>query len=109
MRPAFFVARRPFFFREFHASSVASCVDTAASVTFAHAGPGRRLQHRRTSTRFWRFQTMKSSKVQWVGLAVWGGSVAAGVVAGGGGGGDGAAPQGTMRFAMTDAPACGYD
>jgi hypothetical protein len=53
---------------------------------------------------------MNSSKLQWVGLAVWSGIVAAGVVAcGGGGGGSGTGAQGSMRFAMTDAPACGYD
>jgi hypothetical protein len=54
---------------------------------------------------------MTSSKLQWIGLAVWGGIVAAGVVACGGGGGDGgsASGQGTMRFAMTDAPGCGLD
>lgn len=53
---------------------------------------------------------MKKHKLQWIGLAAWGGIVAAGVVAcGGGGGGGSAAGQGSMSFAMTDAPACGYD
>jgi hypothetical protein len=54
---------------------------------------------------------MTSSKLQWIGLAAWGGIVAAGVVAcGGGGGGSGSATSdGAMRFAVTDAPACGYD
>lgn len=50
----------------------------------------------------------KSSNLQWIGLAAWSGIVVAGVVACGGGG-DGGAAQGSMRFAMTDAPACGYD
>lgn len=52
---------------------------------------------------------MKRNKLQWIGLAAWGGIVAAGVVACGGGGGAATAGQGSMRFAMTDAPACGYD
>ena len=51
-----------------------------------------------------------SSKLQWIGLAAWGGIVAAGVVAcGGGGGSSSATGDGAMRFAVTDAPACGYD
>jgi hypothetical protein len=53
---------------------------------------------------------MTSSKLQWIGLAAWGGIVAAGVVAcGGGGGSSSATGDGAMRFAVTDAPACGYD
>lgn len=56
---------------------------------------------------------MKSNKVQWIGLAAWCGIVAAGVVACGGGGGSAGAGspagQGAMSFAMTDAPACGFD
>lgn len=54
---------------------------------------------------------MTSRKLQWIGLAAWGGIVAAGVVACGGGGGSAPAPSsdGAMRFAVTDAPACGYD
>jgi hypothetical protein len=53
---------------------------------------------------------MTSSKLQWIGLAAWGGIVAAGVVAcGGGGGGSASTGDGAMRFAVTDAPACGYD
>src|SRR5205814_1338486 len=35
--------------------------------------------------------------------------VVAGVVACGGGGDGGSAAQGSMRFALTDAPSCGYD
>lgn len=52
-----------------------------------------------------------SKKLQWIGLAAWCGIVAGGVVACGGGGGGGTAStgDGTMRFAITDAPACGYD
>jgi hypothetical protein len=53
---------------------------------------------------------MTSSKLQWIALAAWGGIVAAGVVACGGGGGDaGGTATGTIQFALTDAPACGYD
>jgi hypothetical protein len=54
---------------------------------------------------------MTSSKLQWIALAAWGGIVAAGVVACGGGGGSGGSltSEGAMRFAITDAPACGYD
>ncbi|GGH62728.1 lipoprotein [Comamonas phosphati] len=41
----------------------------------------------------------------WTGL----GLIAAVLTACGGGGGDGSAQQGTLKLAMTDAPACGYD
>jgi hypothetical protein len=51
---------------------------------------------------------MKSGKLQMIGLGAWGAIVAAAVVACGGGGGSGAG-EGTMRFAITDAPACGFD
>lgn len=51
---------------------------------------------------------MTSSKLQWIGLAAWGGIVAAGVVACGGGGGS-TPSNGSMSFSITDAPACGYD
>lgn len=50
---------------------------------------------------------MVSNKLHWVGLGAWSAIVAAAVVACGGGGGTSA--EGTMRFAITDAPACGYD
>jgi hypothetical protein len=42
--------------------------------------------------------------LRWIGL----GLIAAGL-AGCGGGGDSSAQQGTLKLAMTDAPACGYD
>jgi hypothetical protein len=51
---------------------------------------------------------MASKNLHWVGLAAWGATVAAAMVACGGGGGS-PEGQGTMRFAITDAPACGYD
>jgi hypothetical protein len=53
---------------------------------------------------------MKAAK--WIGLAAWCAVVAAGVGAcggGGGGGGSASSGDGTMRFAMTDAPSCGFD
>jgi hypothetical protein len=54
---------------------------------------------------------MKNSHYQWIGLCAWFALVAAGVVAcGGGGGSSPMTPQdGTLRMAITDAPACGYD
>jgi hypothetical protein len=51
---------------------------------------------------------MSSRKMHWIGLGAWGTIFAAAVVACGGGGGAQPA-EGTMRFAMTDAPACGFD
>lgn len=41
----------------------------------------------------------------WTGLSL----IAAGLAACGGGGGDSTPQQGTLKLAMTDAPACGYD
>ena len=52
---------------------------------------------------------MNSNKLAWIGLGAWGAMVAAAMVACGGGGGSPPDAQGTMRFAITDAPACGYD
>jgi hypothetical protein len=51
---------------------------------------------------------MKSSTLNWAGIGIWCTAVVAGVVACGGGGGQSADP-GTLRVAMTDAPACGFD
>jgi hypothetical protein len=55
---------------------------------------------------------MTSNTLSWVGLGTWCAIVAAGVAAcGGGGGGDPQPPAGpgTLRVALTDAPACGFD
>jgi hypothetical protein len=55
---------------------------------------------------------MNRHNMHWIGLGIWSAVVAAGVVACGGGGGDGGGAgtaNGSIRFAMTDAPACGYD
>jgi len=54
---------------------------------------------------------MKSSTLSWVGIGVWCAAVVAGVAACGGGSGDNqaATAQGTLRVALTDAPACGFD
>jgi len=53
---------------------------------------------------------MKKSQLKWMGLGAWFAMVAAAVVACGGGGGAAPTTQtGTLRLAMTDAPACGYD
>ncbi|MEJ6020698.1 DUF4382 domain-containing protein [Ramlibacter sp. PS4R-6] len=52
---------------------------------------------------------MASGKLQWIGLGVWSSVVAAAMVACGGGGGSPSNAEATMRFAITDAPACGYD
>lgn len=48
-------------------------------------------------------------KLHWIGLGAWGAIVASAMVACGGGGGAAGEAQGSMRFAITDAPACGYD
>jgi hypothetical protein len=50
-----------------------------------------------------------SNKLHWIGLGAWCAIVAAAVVACGGGGGATATPQASMRFAITDAPSCGFD
>jgi hypothetical protein len=50
-----------------------------------------------------------AKKLQWIGLGAWCATVAAAMVACGGGGGDSGAQASSMRFAMTDAPACGFD
>lgn len=49
------------------------------------------------------FRTFKA--LGWAAL----GLIAAGLAACGGGGGDSSPQQGTLKLAMTDAPACGYD
>jgi len=48
---------------------------------------------------------------RWVRALKWSAAVVAATVlaACGGGGGSGAAPEGTLRVALTDAPSCGYD
>ncbi|AMO22422.1 DUF4382 domain-containing protein [Ramlibacter solisilvae] len=51
---------------------------------------------------------MKSSTLNLAGIGIWCTAVVAGVVACGGGGGD-PGGQGTLRVALTDAPACGFD
>lgn len=48
-------------------------------------------------------------KLHWIGLGAWSAIVASAIVACGGGGGSAGEAQGSMRFAITDAPACGYD
>jgi hypothetical protein len=50
---------------------------------------------------------MKRNMLNWAGIGLWCTTVVAGMVACGGGGGQSADP-GTLRVAMTDAPACGF-
>jgi hypothetical protein len=49
-----------------------------------------------------------SNKLHWLGLGLWSAIVAGAVVACGGGGGSASAPDGSLRVAITDAPACGF-
>jgi hypothetical protein len=50
------------------------------------------------------------SQLHWLGLGLWSAIVAGAVVAcGGGGGGTSTAADGSLRMALTDAPACGFD